>query len=165
MGNDYPQNLKVLEYLDEVSMGGVPLYQVKPEEHKKRLHKYIGALLASNKTLPGKKIMGSGVLISPDLVLTAAHNVWHRKKEQENFDIKFYPQLCGSLNSSPSYNCSVVFYPEKHKKNQDPIFDYALLRLSKPILDKDDFLPLSPFIAEDIEAANQKKLAIYGYPA
>jgi hypothetical protein len=79
MEHDYPQNLVVLEYLDEASMGGAPLYQVKPEEHKKRLHKYIGALLASNKgLLPEVKIMGSGVLISPDLVLTAAHNVWHR---------------------------------------------------------------------------------------
>lgn len=81
-----------------------------------RLHKHIGALLASNKSVPGEHILGSGVLISPDLVLTAAHNVWYRNKKQENFNIKFYPKLCGSLKSSLSYSCSVVFYPEKHKE-------------------------------------------------
>ena len=154
MENDY---LEVVDYEDEGSMGGEPLYQVTPKEHTMRLHKYIGALLASNKNAPGEIIMGSGVLISPDLVLTAAHNVWYRKVNQENCDIKFYPQLCGPLKSSPSYSCSVVFYPTKHKKIREPIFDYALLRLSQPILSKeDDFLPLSPFIAKDIESANKK---------
>lgn len=53
------------------------LERVKREKHKTRLHKYTGALLANNEQFGDDIIKGSGILISPDLVLTCAHNVWH----------------------------------------------------------------------------------------
>ena len=158
--------LNIEGYNDEGSFDAEALYEVKPLEHKLQLHKYIGALLASNKTLPKQVIKGSGVLISPDLVLTVAHNVWLRQGNQENYNIKFYPGLCGPLSANPCYDCTVVYYPEDHKVSEKPIHDYALLQLSQPILDKeDDFLPLSPSINGDLGAANGIMLAIYGYPA
>jgi V8-like Glu-specific endopeptidase len=165
MGNENEKVFNIESYQNEVIIDGQPLYEVKPEEHTARLHKYIGAILANNKTMGKSIIKGSGILISPDLVLTCAHNVWFERGNQENYNIKFYPGLCGPLKSSPCYDCSVVFYPEEHKKDQKPIYDYALLKLSQPILKKeDDFLPLSPSITGDLRAANQKQLAIYGYP-
>jgi V8-like Glu-specific endopeptidase len=34
--------------------------------------------------------VGSGVLISRDLVLTAAHNLYDKEQKKENDDFKFY---------------------------------------------------------------------------
>jgi V8-like Glu-specific endopeptidase len=172
MENDYPEDLELTanpvvvieDYYNEVIVDGEPLYEVNKQEHASRLHKYIGAILAINKKKGGAPIKGSGVLISPDLVLTGAHNLWDRGGG-ENSTFKFYPGLCGPLKDSPCYDCSVVFYPKEHENCNEPMFDYGLLKLSEPILNKeDDFLPLSPSINGDLMAANQKRLAIYGYP-
>ncbi len=129
-----------------------------------RLHKHIGALLANNKEMKGI-IRGSAVAISPDLVLTAAQNVWNRQTSTQNCDLKFYPGLCGPLSNSACYDCSVIYYPEEHKTSNEPIFDFALLKLHTPILNKEeDFLPLSASLTADLETANKQRLAIYGYP-
>jgi V8-like Glu-specific endopeptidase len=58
----------------------VLLQEVELKEHSKRLHKYIGALLSFNSKRGKTPTKGSGVLISPDLVLTCAHNVWDREQ-------------------------------------------------------------------------------------
>ena len=49
------------------------------EKLKELLHRSVGALTFSHHNLRG---FGSGVLISPDTVLTAAHNIYERKDRQ-----------------------------------------------------------------------------------
>lgn len=85
MGQNYPGDLKnkpypVVQglYQDEIIIDGVPLKEVELEEYSTSPHKYIGALLSYNNKRGKTPIRGSGVLISPDLVLTGAHNVWDR---------------------------------------------------------------------------------------
>lgn len=133
---------------------------MEKENHKVLPHKHIGALIMNKGGA-----MGSGVLISPNLVLTAAHNVWFRAKNREFSNFKFYPGACGSLESSTSYNCSIVYYPPEHKASALTTYDYALLQLDEPIFEDDEFLPLSTSLENsDLTAANSKTLAIYGYP-
>ena len=66
------------------------------EEMKNPIHKLIGAFtFRSRKSdLLGK---GTGTLISPDLVLTSAHNLYSWQTGEFYFDFKFYPGQCGPL--------------------------------------------------------------------
>lgn len=47
------------------------------------LHKNIGPLIIHFKSLPGKPAKGSGLLISPNLVLTTAHNIYNHIKREK----------------------------------------------------------------------------------
>ena len=39
---------------------------------------------------------GSGVLVSKDIILTAAHNIFDKKKMTEHTDFKVYIGACGT---------------------------------------------------------------------
>ena len=52
------------------------------------LHRSIGALTFINKYKQPRA--GSGVLITRDTLLTAAHNIFDRQENWENEDFKFY---------------------------------------------------------------------------
>ena len=57
----------------------------------------IGALISTCKN--NQKInYGTGVLISPDLVLTVAHNILDMKTREDYYNIKFYPGQYGVLD-------------------------------------------------------------------
>ena len=60
------------------------------------LHRHIGAIRFKCPTIPGIG-KGSGLLISPNLVLTCGHNVYRRQTRQKHVQIKFYPGLNGPL--------------------------------------------------------------------
>jgi V8-like Glu-specific endopeptidase len=61
------------------------------------LHRSIGAITFLNKN---KQLgMGSGVLISPNLVLTVAHNIYDRAYNCENEEFKFYLGADGVASS------------------------------------------------------------------
>ena len=58
--------------------GNDVLYEVKEKEMKERLHKFIVAIVWRGKNINIPPVgRGSGVLISPNLVLTVAHNFYH----------------------------------------------------------------------------------------
>ena len=42
-----------------------------------------------------RKGFGTGILISSNLVLTCAHNVYDKKYSKTNYEIEFYHGLCG----------------------------------------------------------------------
>ena len=60
-------------YQDEAMLNYKKLYKVSSDKIGERPHCHIGAILFEARYKEGK---GSGILISPDLVLTAAHNVF-----------------------------------------------------------------------------------------
>jgi V8-like Glu-specific endopeptidase len=64
-------------YGDERMFGSDTLYKVPPKDMQKPLHKFTGALTfrSRNSTALGK---GTATLISPDLVLTCAHNIYNK---------------------------------------------------------------------------------------
>ncbi len=62
---------------------------------KELLHINIGALIF--KPPFGKPGKGTGLLVSPNLVLTCAHNIVNFYSKQEYSDFKFYPGQSGPL--------------------------------------------------------------------
>lgn len=63
------------------------------------MHRSIGGMhfLTSNK----KTCVGTGVLISKDLLLTAAHNIYNNILQTENTEFRFY---LGSNGVEYNYN-------------------------------------------------------------
>ena len=53
----------------------------------KTLHGLMGSI--SFKDVKGRKVRGSGCLISPNLVLTAGHNIFNPKIGELNVDFEF----------------------------------------------------------------------------
>jgi hypothetical protein len=83
-------------YRDEQMFGDDRLFKV-PEEHMQRqLHKHIGPLTYRSRqcTFIGK---GTATLISPNLILTSAHNLYSKNTGEVYYDFKFYPGQCGPL--------------------------------------------------------------------
>ena len=71
---------------------------------------FIGPIIAKNKQLG--EISGTGVLISPNLVLTAAHNIFVRNNMTINKNIMFYPGAYGKLENG--YEVEDAFFPGKY---------------------------------------------------
>jgi hypothetical protein len=70
------------------------LYKLSEEEMEKNPHNLIGLIQGFNDW--GQPIGGTGILISPDLVLTSAHNLFD-PQTGEHLKILFYPKQCGVL--------------------------------------------------------------------
>lgn len=125
----------------------------------KQLHKHIGALTYVNKIFPDQVGKGSGILISCNLVLTAAHNIYSHQNKILHQDIKFYPGQCGPL--AKYYEVEDLFFPGKFIwNNKAAINDYALLKLKEKV-ETDNFIEMSgnmDLITKD------SKIAIFGYP-
>lgn len=77
---------------------------------------------------------GSGVLISRDTILTAAHNIYERSLPAENKNFKFY---IGADGVAEEYHEIEAWkYPEEYKtcdKSNKLPHDYAIMKLKKPI--------------------------------
>ena len=70
--------------------------EVDPQLMKKQLHRLIGPLdyESINTSMAGR---ATGILIAPNLVLTAAHNVFNNKSRETYHNIRFYPGQSGPL--------------------------------------------------------------------
>ena len=64
--------------------------EISPEQMTKLPHKLIGALTYNSLQ---NQVQGSGILISPDLVLTCAHNLYDKSTGVLCRNFKFYPGL------------------------------------------------------------------------
>ena len=91
----------------------------------KKIHKHIGALTFNLKN--GKTCSGSGVLLSPNLVLTVAHNIYCKTTRQIFSNFKFYPAQCGIMNKY--YEIEDISIPGAYFLNPLAMHDYALLKL------------------------------------
>jgi V8-like Glu-specific endopeptidase len=149
-------------YGDEVMFGSDTLFRVPLEDMQKPLHKFTGALIFLTRSKKGSAALGKGTatLISPNLVLTCAHNVYNQTTGEVYKDFRFHPGHSGVLGEG--YQVEDLFLPGKYvlASASEVAHDYCLLKLKKEV-DTSDFIPLSGNVGE---VTNDKKLVICGYP-
>ncbi len=129
------------------------------------LYKWQVAIVSKLDKKQGSQVVrGSGLLISSDLVLTAAHNLYYNMQQIDTKRVNLYPGQLGQLKRP--YKIEEVYIPKEFKENpkiSNTFYDYALIKLSETYKaeGKQEFIPLSHNFKKAIEVA---KLAIYGYP-
>ncbi len=106
-------------------------------------------------------LYGTGVLVGPDLVLTAAHNVYDTARGKWTQDVWATPAQNGDATPYGSYQASRVFilkkYQEEKTGNKDS-YDMALTKLSKPVDVRVGYLPLTTVVPIG------SKIQVAGYP-
>ena len=144
-------------YCDEIIINSMMLTKVSSENMAKDLHKNNVAILwRDTKNQIGR---GSGILISKNLVLTCAHNLYWLGQRVNNNLFSIYPGLDGKLERA--YKIEACYIPEEYPKapkNKNIEYDYALIKLTE-MVPSNNFLPLSGVFTNI-----GQKLAIYGYP-
>lgn len=105
---------------------------INEETFKETLHRSVGVLTFLNKQ--NKLEMGSGVIISRDVVLTSAHHIFERLTNSENREFKFY---LGEDGEAEKYLCVERWrYPEEFKTCPPSLqqsYDYAIMKLKRPV--------------------------------
>ena len=133
-GIKYEQGVKYKCVNEETGgLCGEDVDRVAPKKMNLLPHRHIGAVVCVG---PGGNIQyGTGTLISRDLVLTCAHVIYNRMHQAYYPKIVFYPSLCGDMEKW--HMVEDYMAPEKFGEKQefyDPrSFDYALLKLQKPV--------------------------------
>ena len=118
-----------LTFNDEVMFGDY-LEEVSAEEMKQPQHCNTGALTFRSRKEDNLG-NGTGTLISSNIVLTAAHNIYNRNTGEMYFDFKFYPGANGVLDEH--YEVEDFYIPGKYVLNPIEVNDYALLKLKKKV--------------------------------
>lgn len=72
--------------------------------------------------------MGSGALVSPDLVLTVAHNIYNFKTKKFYRSHRVYIGQSGSLDKY--YSIKSYYIPPLFMSDNDPSYDYGLIQLA-----------------------------------
>lgn len=99
---------------------------------------------------------GTGFLIAPDLILTAAHVIVTKNVLHKN--IKFYPMLHGKISAHhESFEIIQIYFPEQYNHGADASYDFAIARLSQKV-DRTKYI----MIGQDYPDCSNA--SIYGYP-
>lgn len=115
--------------------------------------------------------IGSGTIIGPNLVLTAAHNVYQRYSkgvkvgQLDKNNMTFYPGRMGNINPYGGVKIRDVYYPEEYEtadENDRDKYDYALLVLDRFIGNETGFFRINKLYNK--ERLSSMKVHIYGYP-
>lgn len=130
-------------------------------------HSVHGIVISSKPD--GTSIWGTGVMIAPDIVLTAAYNLYNDEKPIRNpyQNIKFIPGLNGKQAPFGSFDAFEVYAPEDFVNNRSSHefgFDpesYGIMVLKEPIGEKTGYFGLH--IAEK-NTLKSKGISVVGYP-
>lgn len=124
------------------------------------LQKNVGSIYFKSRSMPGEFGKGCGLLISPNLVLTSAHNIYDTSKAEEFYDISFCPSHEGF--SDESYSAEQFFYPPEYKLHPHLNCDFALIKLNR-IAKREEYIYLSEDISKFKRNVSASKLAVFGY--
>ena len=106
-------------------------------------------------------LYGTGVLVGPDLVLTAAHNVYNVESGQWTLDLRITPAQNGVTEPYGIYQGSRVFILKNYQTEvtgANDSYDMAVIKLTEPVNSQIGYLSLST----DITLGSRVQVA--GYP-
>lgn len=110
----------------------------------------------------GKQYLGSGVLVSPHHVLTAAHNIYsHKIGEGWASEVLFIPAQDEDKRPFDQARGAMLLSFRQWKETQDPAHDLALIVLDEPIGYRTGWAGI--FLAPD-DLLKQKEVHVTGYP-
>lgn len=139
------------QYNTTSQMSCIPIE--RPQDWPHSAHGIIQATFPNDN-----KILRSGTLIAPNLVLTAAETLCNNKGIRAT-QVTFYPGINGQITYFEEQNVKDNFYfPEEYKN--DPAENYGLLVLEKPIGEITGYFGISVLPPEEIR---KLKLHVTGY--
>ena len=124
-----------------------------------RVHGLVLAEYPNDKN--GIELWGTGTLIGPNLVITAAHNIYDHDLEKRAKSVKFIPGLNGKTAPFNKIGVKRFFYPEEFANEPGKKEDFALLILDENIGDKIGYFGMNVLSEAEIKA---KVVNITGYP-
>lgn len=118
-------------------------------------------LIAFDQNGTTKAYVGTGFLVSPDTVMTAAHCLFdHDSKLGWAKSIRVIPGAASGLEPFGAVSESRNLYvPKAWTTHQSTDYDFGLIKLSQPLGEKAGYLKLITF-----PDAFQKNLSLAGYP-
>ncbi len=115
----------------QVAINNQPLDLISQHRYSLFPHYLIGVITADINGRPGN---ASGALVSPNLVITAAHAVFDRKQEEKYKNIRFHLAPKDTFKIGEGIQVEEFSYPYAYRKSGNyKMYDYALLKLSKKI--------------------------------
>lgn len=158
------EEYKGTQYSQEAIVFNEELNPINGNLLKEILHRSVGAITFLNKYK--KFATGSGVLISRNIILTAAHNFYDKQRLSENTDFKFY--LGADGKAEEYHEVQAWRYPEEFKTCKPSVklpHDFAIMKLKKPIR-FDKYLPISQACSDCLIKNNAKlMLQVFGFPS
>jgi V8-like Glu-specific endopeptidase len=143
---------------EEKKFEGAYLGAVNGSEAQRFPNNCIGVLYTKNR---GELMMlGTGFLVTCNLVATVAHNLYSRKEKIEIKELYFYPGICGQLHPRESYKVRSYRFPEEYKscsKEEVLKYDYALLKIERKVI-RDSYIELGVNYVQ-----LKEKLCVIGY--
>lgn len=114
-------------------------------------------------TIDGVPHLGSGTLIGSHYVLTAANNIYDRRrgKEVDQDSMRFIPSMNGKSCPYGEFRVIKWFYPQEFKNTQRE--DYALLVLDD--ITTSEYTGCYGLRPHDRQKLHGKVASIYGYPS
>ncbi|TCD46038.1 hypothetical protein D3X11_00725 [Streptococcus sp. X16XC17] len=103
---------------------------------------------------------GTGVLIGPDTILTAAHNVYDYEKKEWAMSVQAFPDKSGTTTPYGAYDASNYYMFRSYQlTNGSSEYDMAVIKLNRPVPAELGYLSMAK------EAYVGQKVQVPDYPA